>query len=170
MRIVVAGSHGLIGSALLPALRDGGHDVARLVRRAPTRPDEIGWDPDLGPPHPSDQRPQDVDAGPHPADQVVVGLVTGYCGNLDRDRRGEPVVVHLAAQPSEQLTHDLHVEDVGDFSDRRATLGEQRGSHQLQRAVLRAGHLDLTDQPRAAGHPEPFHRASVRGLPATLGI
>lgn len=48
MRIVVAGSHGLIGSALLPALRDGGHDVARLVRRAPTRPDEIGWDPDLG--------------------------------------------------------------------------------------------------------------------------
>ncbi|MBU4214960.1 MAG: TIGR01777 family oxidoreductase [Actinobacteria bacterium] len=48
MRIVVAGSHGLIGGALLPALRDGGHEVVRLVRRATDGPDEISWDPDLG--------------------------------------------------------------------------------------------------------------------------
>ncbi|MCG2798597.1 MAG: TIGR01777 family oxidoreductase [Cellulomonas sp.] len=48
MRIVVAGSHGMIGGALLPALRDGGHEVVRLVRRAADGPDEISWDPDLG--------------------------------------------------------------------------------------------------------------------------
>ncbi len=48
MDVVVAGSHGLIGSALVPALREHGHRVRRLVRRAPTGADEIGWDPDHG--------------------------------------------------------------------------------------------------------------------------
>lgn len=48
MRIVVAGSHGLIGSSLLPTLVDGGHEVVRLVRGDPTGPGQLGWDPDLG--------------------------------------------------------------------------------------------------------------------------
>ncbi|MCL2466818.1 MAG: TIGR01777 family oxidoreductase [Micrococcales bacterium] len=48
MRIVVAGSHGLVGQALLPVLRDGGHDVVRLVRRPADEPDEASWDPGLG--------------------------------------------------------------------------------------------------------------------------
>ncbi|EGD55800.1 TIGR01777 family oxidoreductase [Gordonia neofelifaecis] len=46
MRIAVAGSHGLIGSALVPALSQAGHDVHTLVRRAPAAPREIGWSPD----------------------------------------------------------------------------------------------------------------------------
>ena len=45
MRILVSGSTGLIGSALVPRLRSEGHDVVRLVRSAPTRPDEVRWDP-----------------------------------------------------------------------------------------------------------------------------
>jgi uncharacterized protein (TIGR01777 family) len=45
MRIVVAGSSGLVGSALVTALRADGHDVLRLVRRAPKGPDELRWDP-----------------------------------------------------------------------------------------------------------------------------
>ncbi|WP_156186694.1 NAD-dependent epimerase/dehydratase family protein, partial [Cellulomonas sp. A375-1] len=48
MRIVVAGSHGFIGSALLPRLRSAGHDVHVLVRHAQTRPEEIAWDPARG--------------------------------------------------------------------------------------------------------------------------
>ncbi|CAM5780111.1 TIGR01777 family oxidoreductase [Cellulomonas persica] len=48
MRIVVAGSHGFIGSALVPRLRSSGHDVRVLVRRDPERPDEISWDPARG--------------------------------------------------------------------------------------------------------------------------
>jgi uncharacterized protein len=48
MRIVVAGASGLIGSALVPALRDDGHDVVRLVRREPAGYDEIRWDPAAG--------------------------------------------------------------------------------------------------------------------------
>jgi len=45
VRIVVAGSSGLIGRALVDLLRGGGHEVLRLVRRESRADDEIGWDP-----------------------------------------------------------------------------------------------------------------------------
>jgi len=45
VRIAVTGSTGLIGTALVAALRDGGHRVIRLVRQTPASPDEIAWDP-----------------------------------------------------------------------------------------------------------------------------
>ena len=48
MRVVIAGSSGLVGTALVPLLRQGGHDVVCLVRRRPTTPDERGWDPPAG--------------------------------------------------------------------------------------------------------------------------
>ncbi|GAA4682823.1 TIGR01777 family oxidoreductase [Pseudonocardia yuanmonensis] len=48
MRVVVAGSSGLIGTALVAGLREAGHEVVRLVRRAPSAPDERGWDPPSG--------------------------------------------------------------------------------------------------------------------------
>jgi uncharacterized protein (TIGR01777 family) len=48
MRVVVAGSSGLIGTALVAHLRAAGHEVLRLVRRAPAAPDERGWDPAAG--------------------------------------------------------------------------------------------------------------------------
>lgn len=48
MRVVVTGSHGMIGSALVASLHDTGHDVGRLVRGAPERPGDIRWDPTAG--------------------------------------------------------------------------------------------------------------------------
>jgi uncharacterized protein len=45
VKIAVTGSSGLIGSALVPALREDGHTVVRLVRRPPGGADEIRWDP-----------------------------------------------------------------------------------------------------------------------------
>ncbi len=45
MKIAVTGSSGLIGSALVPALREDGHTVLRLVRRPPAGADELRWDP-----------------------------------------------------------------------------------------------------------------------------
>ncbi|WP_435741631.1 TIGR01777 family oxidoreductase [Nocardioides sp. SYSU DS0663] len=48
MRIVIAGSSGFLGSHLVEALRAGGHQVTRLVRRAPEAADEAAWDPAAG--------------------------------------------------------------------------------------------------------------------------
>ncbi|BCK57176.1 TIGR01777 family oxidoreductase [Nocardia wallacei] len=45
MKVVIAGSSGLIGTALVAALRRDGHEVARLVRRPAAGPDEFSWDP-----------------------------------------------------------------------------------------------------------------------------
>ena len=45
MRIAVTGSSGLIGSALVAALRADGHQVIRLVRRGAASEDEVAWDP-----------------------------------------------------------------------------------------------------------------------------
>lgn len=48
MRILIAGSSGLIGTELVRALRADRHEVRRLVRRAPSGPDEFQWDPPQG--------------------------------------------------------------------------------------------------------------------------
>lgn len=48
MKIAVTGASGLIGSALVPALRADGHEVLRLVRRPASAPDEVTWDPRVG--------------------------------------------------------------------------------------------------------------------------
>ncbi|MBY6411413.1 TIGR01777 family protein [Rhodococcus sp. BP-252] len=48
MRVVIAGSSGLIGTALVASLRGQGHEVVRLVRRPPAGPDEYQWDPTRG--------------------------------------------------------------------------------------------------------------------------
>jgi uncharacterized protein (TIGR01777 family) len=46
--LVVTGSSGLIGTALVDDLRAGGHRVRPLVRRPPEGPDEVRWDPAAG--------------------------------------------------------------------------------------------------------------------------
>jgi hypothetical protein len=46
--VAIAGSSGLIGSALVAALRTADHQVLRIVRRAPANASELHWDPDSG--------------------------------------------------------------------------------------------------------------------------
>lgn len=48
MRVVVSGAGGLIGRPLVDSLVASGHEVRRLVRRAPRAADEIAWDPAAG--------------------------------------------------------------------------------------------------------------------------
>jgi len=76
VRVVVAGSSGLIGTALVAGLRGAGHDVLRLVRRTPSGPDERGWDPPAG----------RIDPGALDGADVVVGL--GGLGIADRPWSG----------------------------------------------------------------------------------
>jgi len=46
LRIIVSGSHGLVGKALIKALEADGHEIYRLVRYAPHSEKEIEWSPD----------------------------------------------------------------------------------------------------------------------------
>lgn len=71
--IAVAGSSGLIGSALVYALRATDRRVVRIVRRAPSTADEVFWNPDTG----------EFDAGALAGVDVVVNL----CGVGVGERR-----------------------------------------------------------------------------------
>lgn len=48
MRVVMSGASGLIGTALASSLIADGHEVTRLVRRAPRSADEAEWHPEAG--------------------------------------------------------------------------------------------------------------------------
>lgn len=71
--IAVAGSSGVIGSALVTALRSDGHRVIRIVRRAAANSDELEWHPD--------------DADFDPDDLNGVGAVVNLCGVGVGERR-----------------------------------------------------------------------------------
>jgi len=48
VRIAITGSSGLIGVALAAALDAAGHDLLHVVRRPPTGPTEVQWNPETG--------------------------------------------------------------------------------------------------------------------------
>ena len=48
MRVLVTGSHGLIGSTLAHWLAADGHEIVRLVRGPAAGPSEVHWDPAAG--------------------------------------------------------------------------------------------------------------------------
>ena len=47
-KIAVTGASGLVGTALVKRLRERGYEVLRLVRRMPSAPDEVRWNPAEG--------------------------------------------------------------------------------------------------------------------------
>jgi uncharacterized protein (TIGR01777 family) len=48
MRILVSGSHGLVGKALIGSLTSDGHEIVRLVRGKPSGAAEVEWHPNQG--------------------------------------------------------------------------------------------------------------------------
>jgi len=46
MKILIGGSHGLVGTALIKSLESQGHEIFRLVRHAPSSKTEVEWSPD----------------------------------------------------------------------------------------------------------------------------
>lgn len=93
MRVVLAGSSGLIGTALAARLRRDGDEVVRLVRRAPSAADERGWDPPAG----------RLDPGALDGADAVVNL----CGAGVADRRWsaarKQVLLDSRIEPTEVL-------------------------------------------------------------------
>jgi uncharacterized protein len=91
-RILVSGTSGLVGAALLPTLKARGYEVKRLVRRAAGGDDEIFWDP--AQPIPPDTV-SGFDAVIHLAGESIVGRWTAAKKAGIRDSR-IPATTHLA--------------------------------------------------------------------------
>ncbi len=86
MKILVSGSSGLIGSALVPALASAGHAVKRLVRRPPAPGGgEVRWDPEAG--GLDAVALGEIDAAVHLAGESIVGRWSAAKKRRIRDSR-----------------------------------------------------------------------------------
>ncbi|MBW0020218.1 MAG: TIGR01777 family oxidoreductase [Mycobacterium sp.] len=116
--IAIAGSSGLIGSALTAALRAADHPVLRIVRRAPSNSEELHWNPESG--------EFDVDA------LAEVDAVVNLCGvNVGqrrwsgafqqslRDSRITPTEVLAAAVADAGVETLINASAVGYYGDTR---------------------------------------------------
>lgn len=92
-RVVVAGSSGLIGGALVAALRADGIPVTRLVRREATGADEVSWDP---------QRSR-LDPAVLEGARAVVGLNGASIGRFPWTRRYKHELVWSRIAPTQAL-------------------------------------------------------------------
>ena len=116
--IAIAGSSGLIGSALVSTLRAADHRVLRIVRRAPSNGDELFWNPDTG----------EFDASAlHGVDAVVnlcgVGVGekrwSGAFKQSLRDSRIEPTEVIAGAVADAGVPVLINASAVGYYGDTR---------------------------------------------------
>jgi uncharacterized protein (TIGR01777 family) len=125
MRVLVTGSHGLIGSALIAALRARGDEVTRLVRSASPGPGEARWDPEGG----------EIDAAALEGHDAVVHLAGEGIGEqkwtdeqkrriMESRRKGTTLlaeaVARLAAKPS-VLVSASGINFYGDRGDEELT-------------------------------------------------
>ncbi|MEO7193524.1 MAG: TIGR01777 family oxidoreductase [Pseudonocardiaceae bacterium] len=116
MRVAIAGSSGLIGTALVALLRQAGHDVRRLVRRPARAPDERAWDPDAA----------TMDAGTLAGTDAVVNLCGVAIGNRRwsgevkqaiRDSRIASTEVLAAAVAEHRVPVLVNASGVGYYGD-----------------------------------------------------
>jgi uncharacterized protein (TIGR01777 family) len=116
VRVLVAGSSGLIGTALVAHLREAGHEVLRLVRRQPAAPDERGWDPPAG----------RIDAGTFDGVDTVVNLNgvgiadrrwSGARKQLVRDSRNVPTEVLALAVAEHGVPALLNASGINYYGD-----------------------------------------------------
>src|SRR5205823_10646472 len=114
--LVIAGSSGLLGPALVPHPRAAGQEVLRLVGRPPAAPDERGWDPAAG----------RIDPGALDGTDAVVGLGgvgigdrpwSGARKQLIRDSRNAPTEVLAAAVVEHGVPTFLSASAVGYYGD-----------------------------------------------------
>ena len=106
MKILVSGSTGLVGSALLPVLRSAGHEVIRLVRSssAPSGPGDstVQWNPETG----------ELDGGRLEGIEAVVHLA------------GENIAARRWSAAQKARIRDSRVQGTALLSDRLANLAQ----------------------------------------------
>lgn len=128
MVIAIAGSSGLIGSALTTALRTADHRVIRLVRRRPSNADEVFWNPDTG----------EFDTGELAGVDVVVNLCgvgvgdkrwSGAFKQSLRDSRIGPTDVLAAAVAEAGVPVLINASAVGYYGDTRDRVVDESTPH-----------------------------------------
>jgi len=114
--VAIAGSSGLIGSALVYALRATDRRVLRIVRRAPSNADEVFWNPDAG----------EFDSGALAGVDAVVNLCgvnvgekrwSGAFKQILRDSRIGPTEVLSAAVVEAGVPTLINASAVGYYGD-----------------------------------------------------
>src|SRR4051794_41638820 len=93
MRIVVAGSSGLVGTALVHDLREAEHEVVRLVRRRPRAVDEREWDPPAG----------RIDDGALDGADAVVNLCGAGIASRRRSHARKQMLLNSLVEPTQVL-------------------------------------------------------------------
>ena len=122
--IAIAGSSGLIGSALAYALRATDRRVLRIVRRAPSNADEVFWNPDTG----------DFDSSALAGVDAVVNLCgvnvgekrwSGAFKQCLRDSRIGPTEVLSAAVVEAGVPTLINASAVGYYGDTRGRIADE---------------------------------------------
>ncbi|GAA4554628.1 TIGR01777 family oxidoreductase [Amycolatopsis samaneae] len=125
MRVLIAGSSGLIGSAVTARLRQRGHDIRRLVRREPGRPDELRWDPPSG----------EISAGAFDGVDAVVNLCgapllpgrwSGMRKQMLLDSRVEPTEVLADAVAEHGVGVLVNASAVGFYGDTGKSIVDEK--------------------------------------------
>jgi uncharacterized protein len=163
MHVVVSGSRGLVGSALVPFLTTGGHRVTRLVRGAAANSGEAAWNPARGLAEPS--RFDGVDAVVHLAgENIAAGRWTPARKAEIRQSRVEGT--RSLCESLARLAHPpkllVSASAIGFYGDRGAqTLTEESGAG--------SGFLhDVCREWEAA--TEPAFRAGIRVVNLRFGM
>lgn len=140
IRVLIAGSSGLVGQELIRQLRESGDEVVRLVRHAASAPDERTWDPTSGSMDPA--LLQDVDGVINLAGASIgrIPWTSGYRRELRESRIGPTTVLAEAlarAKPRPKFL--LNASAAGYYGDRpgeRLTEFEEPGRGFLPQLVV----------------------------------
>src|SRR5690242_13208199 len=120
MKILVSGSHGLVGSALIKSLIADGHEVVRLVRRkVPSVANEIEWRPEQD--HLDAQQLAGIDAVIHLAgESIASGRWTDEKKRQIRDSRvkGTTLLSNTLAQLARPPSVFLSASAIGYYGSR----------------------------------------------------
>jgi uncharacterized protein len=116
-RVLLTGSSGFLGSALLPSLKARGFEVTRLVRGVAAKEDEIRWNPAWPP---SSEAISGFDAVIHLAGETVVGRWTASKKTNIRDSRvtGTRNLVHALLEAKDRPRVLISASAIGYYGDR----------------------------------------------------
>lgn len=126
--VAVAGSSGLIGSALIAALERAGHRVRRLVRRAPANESDINWNPSAR--LLDERRLADVDAIVNLAGETIGKRWSPARRRAIRESRvrGTETIVGAISRSGRAITL-INASAVGYYGDRGAEILDEKSSN-----------------------------------------